>query len=126
MARLLLIEDDDANARLACFVLEHAAHEVFRAADALSGIALAQTAAPDLVLLDIRLPGMDGIEAVRRLKKDPRTAHLPVIALTAQAMPGDEELCREGGCDAYLSKPYEYRWLLAEVDRVLRSRSTSS
>lgn len=120
-----MIEDNPANARLAEFVLSKAGHEVLKAADAPAGIALARQRKPDLVLMDIQLPGMDGLEATRLLKADPATRAIKVVALTAFAMKGDEEKIRAAGCDGYLAKPYEHRALLAAVQSALGGGSAA-
>lgn len=120
MARVLVIEDNDANLRLAEFMLTHAGHTVFKAEDAAQGIATARRELPDVVLMDVQLPGEDGLAATRALKADPATRAIPVIALTAFAMKGDEERIRAAGCDGYLRKPFEYAELLAAVDAALR------
>ncbi len=119
MAKILVIEDNPANARLARFLLAKAGHEVLEAGDAPAGIALAERERPDLVLMDIQLPGMDGLEATRRLKSGAATRALRVIALTAFAMKGDEEKMRAAGCDGYLAKPYGHRELLEAVAAAL-------
>lgn len=120
-----MIEDNPANARLAEFVLKKAGHQVLKATDAPAGIALAREHKPDLVLMDVQLPGMDGLEATRALKADPATRALTVIALTAFAMKGDEEKMRAAGCDGYIAKPFEYREFLRIVERHLGSRGTA-
>ena len=120
MARILIIEDNPANARLAEFVLRKGGHEPFTAGDAASGIALARDKRPHLVLMDVQLPGMDGLEATRLLKADPATSAIPVIALTALAMKGDAERILAAGCDGYLAKPYGHAELLKAVDAALR------
>lgn len=122
MATILIVEDMAANMQLATAILESANHAVLRAENAPDGIALARANAPDLVLMDIQLPGMDGMEAIRILKNDPATRSIPVIALTSFAMKGEEEQIRAAGCDAYLAKPYHYKELLATVDRLLKIR----
>lgn len=119
MAKILLVEDNPANARLAEFILSKAGHQVLRAGDAPAGIALAREHKPDLVLMDVQLPGMDGLEATRALKADPATRALKVVALTAFAMKGDEEKIRAAGCDGYIAKPYQYREFINAVMRHL-------
>ncbi len=119
MARILVIEDNPANLKLAEFVLTSAGHEVLKANDAAGGLELARSAQPALVLMDIQLPGMDGLTATRILKSDPLTAAIKVIALTAHAMKGDEEKMVAAGCDGYLAKPFQYAELLARVAAAL-------
>ncbi|MEF7613153.1 response regulator [Aquincola sp. MAHUQ-54] len=119
MAKILVIEDNQHNLQLARVVLEHAAHRVSTAIDALVGLALARTEQPDLVLMDIQMPGMDGLAATRALRQDPLTAHMKVLALTGLAMSGDEERILAAGCDAYITKPYDYRALLDKVAEML-------
>jgi two-component system cell cycle response regulator DivK len=119
MAKIVIIEDNPANMKLAAFLLHRAGHEVLQAADAESGLALIREHLPALVLMDVQLPGMDGIKATRRLKADPAIAHIPVIALTSYAMQGDEATMRAAGCDGYLPKPFHHRKLLAMVEKML-------
>ena len=104
-ARILVVEDNDRNLKLVRDVLVFAGFEVLEAQTGEQGVAIAETTLPDLVLMDLQLPGIDGAEALRRLRDNPATAELPVVAVTAFAMKGDEERIREGGCEAYLSKP---------------------
>lgn len=120
MARILIVEDNIINQRLAIAMLGQGGHESLVAGDADTGLELARRERPDLILMDIQLPGMDGLEATRRLKADPATAAIPVIALTAFAMKGDRERVLEAGCDGYLAKPYHLSDLLAAVDSLLR------
>ena len=115
MFKVLLIEDNPANSALAVFLLESAGYTVLDARDAEAGLMLARTEHPNLILLDIQLPGMDGLEATRQLKSDAVTSAIPVIAVTALAMKGDEERIRAAGCDAYIAKPIRYREFLATV-----------
>src|SRR5476649_761865 len=119
MAKILVIEDNAANMRLASLLLRNARHEVLCAVDAELGLAMARSAAPDLILMDIQLPGMDGLAATALLKKDPATAAIPVVALTAMAMKEDREKTRAAGCDAYIAKPLRYKELLAAIDELL-------
>lgn len=115
MPRVLVVEDKPANLKLAVFLLESAGHAVSMATDAEAGLALARTEHPDLILMDIHLPGMDGLEATALLKGDAATRMIPVIALTALAMKGDEERIRSAGCDGYIAKPIRYHEFLATV-----------
>ena len=115
MASVLIIEDNPANTTLAVFLLQAAEHTVLSASDAEGGLRLARDEQPDLILMDIQLPGMDGLEATRHLKQDASTRAIPVIALTALAMKGDEERIRAAGCDGYIAKPMRYQAFLATV-----------
>ena len=104
---------------LATFVLESVGHTVVKATDAETGLSLGGLEHPDLILMDIQLPGMDGLRATGILKADPKTRDIPVIALTALAMKGDEERIRAAGCDGYIAKPLSYKDLLASVAKEL-------
>jgi two-component system, cell cycle response regulator DivK len=115
MASVLIIEDNPANMKLATFLLGLAGHTVLSAIDAEAGLTLARGSHPDLILMDIQLPGMDGLEAAALLKRDDATRAIPVIALTALAMKGDEERIRAAGCDGYIAKPIGHQDLLATV-----------
>jgi two-component system cell cycle response regulator DivK len=115
MAKILIIEDNPTNMSLAVFLLESAGHTVLTAADAEAGLTLARAELPNLILMDIQLPGMDGLEATALLKKDELTREIPVIALTALAMKGDEERIRAAGCDGYIAKPMRYQELRATI-----------
>src|SRR5471032_232056 len=119
MPTVLIIEDNVANMKLATLLLQHARHQVLSAADAETGLTLARTALPDLILMDIQLPGMDGLTATALLKQDTCTAAIPVIALTAMAMKEDQEKSRAAGCDAYIAKPLRYQELYAAIDALL-------
>ena len=126
MARVLVVEDNPANMTLATFLLESAGHTVLKASDAETGVALAGAEQPDLILMDIQLPGMDGLKATGLLKADPLTRDIPVIALTALAMKGDEARIRAAGCDGYIAKPLSYKDFLATVSGELGKRAAAS
>ena len=119
MARILVVEDHPANLKLARLILENAGHVVVATDDAVEGLRIAVEIQPDLVLMDIQLPGMDGLEATRRLKAAPQTARIPVIALTAFAMGDDAQKMHAAGCDGYLAKPYRAAQLLEAVNGAL-------
>lgn len=121
MATILIVEDNAANMKLAKLLLESAGHTPLCAVDAETGLTLARARKPDLILMDLQLPGMDGLAAIALLKKDPATAAIPVIALTAMAMKADREKARIAGCDAYISKPLRYKELLAAIDALIES-----
>lgn len=115
MADVLVVEDNAANMTLAVFLLESAGHSVSKAVNAEAGLMLARAEHPDLILMDIQLPGMDGLQATALLKADAATRDIPVIALTALAMKGDEERIRAAGCNGYISKPLSYKAFLATI-----------
>ena len=119
MARILIIEDNEANMKLALLLLRNAGHTALCADDAETGLMLARADRPDLILMDIQLPGMDGLAATIILKQDPATAAIPVIALTAMAMKEDREKTKAAGCDAYIAKPLRYQELYAAIDSLL-------
>lgn len=128
MAKVLVIEDNPANMKLAMTLLQSAGHSVLSAVDAETGLTLARKQQPDLILMDIQLPGMDGLEATMLLKGDEVTSGIPVIALTALAMKGDEERIRAAGCDGYIAKPMRYQEFLTMIaaqlaDAPVRNRS---
>lgn len=119
MAKILIVEDNIANMKLAIFLLQSAGHTVLSATDAEVGLTLAHDERPNLILMDIQLPGMDGLEAIVLLKRDDVTCAIPVIALTALAMKGDEERIRAAGCDGYIAKPMRYQEFLATIETQL-------
>ncbi|MCD5993963.1 response regulator [Pseudomonas sp. CDFA 602] len=119
MAHIMIVEDNAANMRLAELLLTSAGHRVTGAADAETGLKLARECQPELILMDIQLPAMDGLTATSLLKKDDRTSAIPVIALTAMAMKEDEEKARLAGCDAYITKPLRYQELYRVIDDLL-------
>ena len=116
--KILIVEDVEYNRDLLVQLLEEE-YEVVTAADGAAGIEAAARERPDLILMDLSLPGVDGWEATRRLKARSETEHIPVIALTAHAMQGDEERARACGCDDYLTKPIDEDQLFATVARLL-------
>ena len=119
MAHILIIEDNAANMKLAVLLLENAGHTSQCAVDAETGLTMARAGRPDLILMDVQLPGMDGLAATVLLKKDPATAGIPVLALTAMAMKEDREKTRLAGCDAYIAKPLRYLELYEKIDALL-------
>jgi two-component system cell cycle response regulator DivK len=124
VSKILVIEDNAANMTLATFLLQSANHTVLSATDAETGLTIARAEAPDLILMDIQLPGMDGLAATKILKDDPTTRGIPVVALTALAMKGDEERIRAAGCDGYIAKPMRYKAFLETiVEQLARPRT---
>ncbi len=121
--RILLIEDNAQNRYLASFLLEHRGHEVIEAETGPEGLELAARLRPDLILLDIQLPGMDGHMVARRLKSDPSLRSIPVVAVTSYAMAGDREKCREAGAEGYIEKPINPDTFVADVEHHLAPRA---
>lgn len=119
MPTLLLVEDNEESRDGLSRHLRRKGFEVLVAADGRQGLEAARTGAPDLVLMDMSLPSLDGWEATRQLKADPRTRHVPVIALTAHAMAGDREKALAAGCDEYETKPVEISRLLGKIQALL-------
>jgi len=126
MARILVIEDNPTNMKLASLLLRVAGHVVMPADDAETGLTLARSEQPDLILMDIQLPGMDGLAATTVLKQDPTTSAIPIIALTAMAMKKDQEKTQIAGCDAYIVKPVKQDELYQTVNALLASGKSRS
>lgn len=118
-ASILLVEDNEDNRIVYSTILEHAGHRVIEATDGEAGVALARSERPDLILMDVSIPLLDGWEATRILKADPETRHIPIVALTAHALEEDRAKAREVGCDGYIAKPAEPRVVLAQVEEYL-------
>jgi CheY-like chemotaxis protein len=119
MAKILLVEDNEMNRDMLSRRLMRRGYEVVVAEDGAAGVEIVRSEAPDLVLMDMSLPVMDGWEATRQIKADERTRSIPVIALTAHAMAGDEERALAAGCDAYETKPVELNRLLTKMESLL-------
>lgn len=117
--RILIIEDTEDNRRIMRIALTGAGFEVLEATDGAAGIEAAVRHKPDLILMDIQLPLIDGYEATRRIKATPELAHIPIIAVTSYALSGDEAKAREAGCNGYVAKPFSPRQLLAQVRGLL-------
>jgi two-component system cell cycle response regulator DivK len=126
MSKILLVEDNEMNRDMLSRRLQRKGYEVVLALDGQSGVELSQTQAPDLILMDMSLPVLDGWEATRRLKTDASTRHIPIIALTAHAMSSDREKAIEAGCDDYDTKPVELPRLLAKIVALLSARENLS
>ena len=114
---LLLVEDNEDNRIIYSTVLRHLGYSVVEAVDGVQAIALARSVLPDLILMDISIPEVDGWEATKILRKDPATRHIPIIALTAHALADDREKAQQIGFSAYLAKPIEPRAVVAEVQK---------
>lgn len=122
--KILLVEDNPVNRRLAEFLLRSNGYQVIEATTAQEALNQLKAEGPDLILMDIQLPGMDGLELTRRLKEDPDTRRIPVLALTSYAMKGDRELAMAAGCAGYITKPIDKTTLLREVAKTLMEANT--
>ena len=120
--RVLIIDDTPATVELTAFVLEAAAFLVRSASDATTAMLQAQLFEPDVILMDVQMPGVDGLELTRRLKRDPATRHIVVVAFTAFAMSGDEGRMRAAGCDGYIAKPFDVASFAATVGAYIDTR----
>ncbi len=119
MTKILLVEDNEMNLDMLTRRLERRGFEILVAVDGAQGIEVVKQEMPDLILMDMSLPVMDGWEATRRLKADPELRHIPIIALTAHAIAGDRERCLAAGCDEYESKPVKFPRLLEKIQLML-------
>src|SRR5438874_9935963 len=125
MPRILLVEDNEMNRDMLSRRLERRGYTVVMAEDGAKGVALARSDSPDIILMDMSLPVVDGWEATRQIKAAPETKAIPVIALTAHAMAGDEERALASGCDDYETKPVDLPKLLAKIDALLQNKGGS-
>jgi two-component system, cell cycle response regulator DivK len=125
MTKLLLVEDNELNRDMLSRRLQRRGFEVLLAVDGEQGVEIAQLEAPDLILMDMSLPGLDGWDATRRLKSVPETRSIPIIALTAHAMAGDQEKAFDAGCDDYDTKPIELPRLLEKIQKHLAKEGSS-
>jgi CheY-like chemotaxis protein len=121
---ILIVDDAPLNLKLAAMILEREGYQIHRATDAKEALTILNSLRPDLILLDIQMPGMDGMEMVRRLKADPETAGIVVVALTAHAMVGDDEKAYAAGFDGYITKPIDIASFRAQVREYLHKPSS--
>jgi CheY-like chemotaxis protein len=121
MPKILLVEDNEMNRDMLSRRLQRKGYEIIMAVDGAEAVAMAQSEAPSLILMDMSLPVLDGWEATRRIKAAPETKTIPIIALTAHAMAGDEEKARQAGCDDYDTKPIELPRLLEKIAALLNT-----
>ena len=123
MKRVLVVEDNEMNMQLVEFLLEEGGYEIVKAASGEEAMAVARSGEPvDLILMDIHLPGVDGLSVVQELKRDERTRKIPVLALTAHAMRGDKDRFLQAGCDGYISKPIDVKTFLSSISSFIPSR----
>lgn len=125
MSKILLVEDNEMNSDMLSRRLQRKGHAVLIAMDGAQGVELAQSENPDLILMDMSLPVLDGWEATQQLKAAPETSGIPIIALTAHAMAGDREKCIEVGCDDYETKPVDFSRLLGKIQVLLENKVSS-
>ena len=119
LARVLVVDDNLTNLKLAVDVLEFAGYELLRAKNAQEAQEVVKRSPPDVILMDIQMPGMDGLTLTRKLKADPTTRGIPIAAMTSFAMKGDEQKALEAGCDGYITKPIDTRTLSSKVAGLL-------
>jgi len=124
--KILLVEDHPANVEMLTMGLEFLGYAVTVAGDGNEAVEMAASQLPDLIVMDILLPNMNGLEAASRIRSNPKTKAIPILAATALAMPGDMEKCLESGCDAYLAKPFTPKQLAAAIEKLLKDRSEPS
>lgn len=125
MPKILLVEDNEMNRDMLSRRLERKGHQIIIAVDGEQGVAMAQSESPDLILMDMSLPILDGWAATRQLKATPATESIPIIALTAHAMSGDREKCMAAGCDDYDTKPVEFNRLLEKIQALLSTKEAT-
>jgi CheY-like chemotaxis protein len=120
-ARVLVVEDNDMNMQLVEYLLEEGGYQIVKAASGEEALSTARNGEPvDLILMDIHLPGIDGLSVIREMKSDPQTGGIPILALTAHAMRGDKDRFLDAGCDGYISKPIDVKTFLTSIKSYLR------
>lgn len=124
--RILVVEDHEENRRILRDLLTSGGYEIIEATSGPEGVIVAERQRPDLILMDIQLPGIDGYEATRRIKSNPALRQIPIIAVTSYALSGDDVKAREAGCDAYVAKPFSPRALLVKIREYLPQGSPGS
>ena len=124
--RILVVEDQEDNRRILRYLLRSADYQVLEEITGEDGVAAAERERPDLILMDIQLPGLDGCEATRRIKGNPALRHIPIIVVTSYALSGDDVRAFEAGCDAYVTKPFDLHQLLAKIQEYLREARTAT
>jgi two-component system, cell cycle response regulator DivK len=117
--RILVVEDQEDNRRIIRDLLESVGYQLIEAVDGAEGVRLAKSERPDLILMDIQLPVLDGYEATRRIKAEPELAAIPIVVVTSYALSGDDAKAAAAGCDAYVAKPFSPRALLATIRKLL-------
>lgn len=121
--RILLVEDHEATVEVMRTELELLGYNVITATDGDKAVEIAASGCPDLIVMDMAMPKMDGFQAASEIRKNPKTQDIPILAATAKAMTGDREKCLAAGCDAYLAKPFTYKELGSHIDALLKQKS---
>jgi CheY-like chemotaxis protein len=120
MSRVLVVEDNEMNMQLVEYLLEEGGHQIVRATSGEEALEAIESSLPDLILMDIHLPGVDGLSVIRRIRANPRAGTIPILAVTAHAMRGDRDRFLDAGCDGYISKPIDVKSFLPSVEAYLR------
>ena len=120
MKRILVVEDNEKNMYLICFIIGKMGHHAIRAGSGEEGVELAAKERPDLILMDIQLPGIDGLETIRRIRQSDNGSHVPIIAITSYAMTGDRERLINAGCSGYIEKPINPETIMGDIDAYLK------
>lgn len=122
MKKILVVEDNEKNMYLICFIIEKMGHKVIKASTGEQGVEIAVAELPDLILMDIQLPGIDGMEATRQIRQSRADGKTPIIALTSFAMAGDRERLLQAGCSGYIEKPINPETIMAEIQKYLQTK----
>ena len=123
MKRVLVVDDNESNIHLIRYILQRGGYEVIEARDGYEGVKLAVKEKPDLILMDIQLPGMDGLEATQRIRESEANGDIPIIALTSFAMPADKDKAMAAGCTSYIPKPIDVNHFITEIEKYLKDPS---
>ena len=119
---ILNVEDNEANRKIVRYLFTSKGYKVIEAVDGEEGVRMAEQERPDIILMDVQLPKMDGYEATRRIKENPALRDIPIVAVTSFALSGDDEMAMEAGCDDYIAKPFKPRNLLEKVEKLLAAK----
>ena len=126
MKRILVVEDNDKNMYLMCYLIEAMGHRPIKAVAGEEGVEVAVREGPDLILMDIQLPGIDGLQAIRRIRASKASLSIPIIAITSYAMTGDRERLLAAGCNGYIEKPINSETIMAELNRYLAETNSDA
>jgi two-component system cell cycle response regulator DivK len=126
MKRILIVEDNEKNMYLMCYIIEKMGHEPIRAVTGEEGVEMSAAERPDLILMDIQLPGIDGLEAIKRIRASKASVSIPIIAITSYAMTGDRERLLAAGCNGYIEKPINSETIMSELNMYLAETTSSA